>query len=75
MRMDKTIFTAHHKYLVTQLKEARKKAGLKQSDVAGKLGKTQSYISKMESGQRRVDIVQLKELAGIYRKKLDYFVK
>ena len=36
---------------------------------------SQSYISKIESGQRRVDIVQLKAFARIYRKKIDYFIK
>ncbi|MCG2811243.1 MAG: helix-turn-helix transcriptional regulator [Candidatus Aminicenantes bacterium] len=38
------------------------------------LGKTQSYISKMESGQRRVDTCQLIEFAQIYRKDLSFFL-
>jgi transcriptional regulator with XRE-family HTH domain len=72
--MDKTIFTESHKYLVGQLIKARKKARLNQADVAKKLGRTQSYISKIESGQRRIDTVQLKEFAAIYKKKLDFFL-
>lgn len=73
--MEKTIFTKSHKYLVKQLIAARKRARLKQQDVAKKLGRTQSYISKIESGQRRVDIVQLKELAAIYKRKFDFFIR
>ena len=73
--MDKTIYTKVHRYLVKQLIKARKQARFKQEDVARKLGRTQSYISKIEVGQRRVDIVQLKELAEIYKKKLDFFIE
>ena len=46
-----------------------------QIEVAEKLGRTQSYLSKIESGQRRFDVLQLKEFAKIYKKPLDYFVK
>lgn len=74
-RMDKTIFTESHKYLVGQLIKARRKARLRQEDVARKLGRTQSYISKIESGQRRIDTVQLKELAAVYKKKMRFFIK
>jgi transcriptional regulator with XRE-family HTH domain len=73
--MEKTIYTRTHRTVVEKLIDARKKAGLNQEDVAKKLGKTQSYISKIESGQRRVDIVQLKELAQIYKKNPAYFLK
>jgi len=71
---DKTIYTKEHKYLVERLKEARLDAGLGQSEVAKFLGRTQSYISKIESGQRRIDIFQLKKFAEIYKKNLDYFI-
>jgi len=73
--MAKTIYTKAHQNLVKQLTKARQKAGLKQKDVAKKLGRTQSYISKLESGQRRLDIVQIKELAQIYKKNPKDFIK
>jgi transcriptional regulator with XRE-family HTH domain len=73
--MHKTIYSEEHKLLITKLKQARKKSGLKQEDVAKKLGKTQSYISKIEAGQRRIDVLQLKELAAVYNKKSGYFIK
>ncbi|GIW62206.1 MAG: hypothetical protein KatS3mg090_0032 [Patescibacteria group bacterium] len=73
--MDKAIYAKDHKFLVHQLKKARKAVGLDQKKVAKLLGRSQSYVSKIESGQRRIDIVQLKEFARIYKKDLDYFIK
>ena len=72
---NKTIYSKDHKHLVERLKKARMQAGLNQKYVASKIGRTQSYISKLESGQRRIDIVQLKEFAKIYKKPLDFFVQ
>jgi transcriptional regulator with XRE-family HTH domain len=40
------------------LTEARSKAGLMQADVAGRLGRPQSFVSKYESGERRLDVVE-----------------
>ena len=70
----KTIYSPDHKKLIDKLKKARQEAGLDQIKAAKLLGKTQSYISKAESGQRRLDLVQLKSFAKIYRKKLEYFL-
>ncbi|MDD5546302.1 MAG: helix-turn-helix transcriptional regulator [Candidatus Omnitrophica bacterium] len=72
--MDKTIYSEGHKILVKKLIEARKSRKLKQEDVAKLLGRTQSYVSKIEAGQRRVDLIQLKEFAKIYRKNINYFL-
>ena len=73
--MSRTIYSDEHKYLVEQLKKAREEAGLDQITVAKLLGRTQSFISKVESGQRRIDVVQLKQFARIYKKPLDYFLR
>ena len=73
--MSKTIYSKDHKFLTEQLKKARLEAGLNQEKVAELLGKTQSYISKIEAGQRRIDVIQLKEFAKTYKKSLDYFIK
>jgi transcriptional regulator with XRE-family HTH domain len=72
--MNKTIFTKTHKDLVSRLVKAREAANLRQIDAAKKLGRTQSYISKIEAGQRRIDTVQLKEFAAIYKKTLQDFI-
>jgi len=60
---------------VKQLKKARKEIGLSQEQVANFLHRTQSYISKIESGQRKIDIIQLKKFAKIYKKNIDFFLK
>jgi len=71
---NKTIFSQEHKETVGQLRKARIEACLDQMQVAKKLGKSQSYVSKIESGQRRVDTVQLKAFAKIYNKPINYFL-
>lgn len=69
-----TIYTKEYKEITQKLFKARKESGLNQVEVAKKLRKTQSYISKIERGERRLDIIELKTLAKIYNKKIDYFI-
>ncbi len=73
--MNKVIYSEDHKFIVEQLKKARQNAGLDQEQVAELLGKTQSHVSKVEAGQRRIDVVALKEFARIYKKPMEYFLK
>lgn len=73
--MPKAIYTEDHKSIVESLKKARLETGLSQVEVAKKLGRTQSYVSKIESGQRRFDVLQLKDFAKLYNQPLDYFVQ
>jgi len=73
--MKKTLYSKEHKYLVDRLKQARKEAGIDQGQVANLLDVSQSYISKIEAGQRRIDVIQLKEFAKAYKKKIDFFLK
>jgi transcriptional regulator with XRE-family HTH domain len=72
--MKKTIYSRDHKTLILRLKKAREEAGLQQQDVARLLKRTQSYVSKLEAGQRRIDVVQLKTLAKIYKKRIEDFM-
>jgi transcriptional regulator with XRE-family HTH domain len=58
--MDKSIHTDEYELLVDLLKEARASAGLTQVQLAKKLGQSQSFVSKMEIGERRLDAVQLR---------------
>ena len=41
-----------------ELREARLRAELRQVDVATRLGKPQSYVAKVESGERRIDFIE-----------------
>jgi transcriptional regulator with XRE-family HTH domain len=72
--MPKSIYLKEYKNIIEKLKTARVNAGLKQEEVAVKLKKPQSYISKIERGERRVDIIELKELAKFYNKNLNFFI-
>lgn len=58
---------------VQRLKQAREGAGLSQLKVAKALKKPQSYVSKCESGERRLDIVELKAYCKIYGVELSHF--
>jgi transcriptional regulator with XRE-family HTH domain len=73
--MSKSIYSKDHKYIVEKLKRARLEAGLDQGEVAKLLGRSQPYISKIEAGQRRIDVITLKDFARIYKKPLDFFLK
>lgn len=73
--MPKSIYSKEYRKVVEKLKEAREEVRLKQTEVAKKLSRPQSYISKIERGERRLDITELKKIADIYKKSLDYFVK
>ena len=61
--MAKTIFTGAHAELVAVLVAARKAAGLRQTEVAERIGRNQSHVSLIEMGQRRVDVIEFLELA------------
>ena len=59
--------------LIEKLIAARKKAGLTQLEAAKKLDKPQSFISKIESGERNIDFLELEDLASIYNQQLSFF--
>ena len=50
------------KLLREGLREGRRLAGLRQSDVADRLHRPQSYVAKIESGERKIDFVEVLEL-------------
>jgi transcriptional regulator with XRE-family HTH domain len=73
--MKKSQHTHKYKQLIISLREARESANLTQLQVAKKLNKHPPHISKIESGERRIDIVELIELCQIYKIKLEVFLK
>lgn len=70
-----TIRTREYADFVGKLREARLEAGLRQIDVAKKLKRTQSYVSRVEVGEQRLDILELKKFAELYKKDINYFIK
>ena len=72
--MARSTFSPRYQAFLLNLRQAREEAGLTQVEVAQALGKPQSFVSKCESGERRVDVIELAEFARLYRKTLDYFI-
>jgi transcriptional regulator with XRE-family HTH domain len=60
--MDKAIHSEAQVTLSRLLREHRVQAGLRQADVAGRLEKPQSFVSKYESGERRIDFIELDQI-------------
>lgn len=73
--MAKTIYTEEYKIFQKLLKRAREEAGLTQVDVAEALKAPQSFISKVEAGDRRIDVIEFWNLAKLYKKPVDFFFK
>ena len=63
--VEKTLGTERHKALIALLIEKREAAGLTQIELARKLGEYQSFVARLESGQRRVDVIEFLELSKI----------
>jgi transcriptional regulator with XRE-family HTH domain len=69
-----SVYTQRYQKLLERLQSARREAGLTQIAVAHAFGKPQSFVSKCESGERRIDVVELGAFAHLYQKPLAYFV-
>jgi len=61
--MTQSTHNPDYQLLLTVLKAARKRAGVSQIDLAERLGNTQTFVSKCERGERRIDVVELVEFA------------
>ena len=60
--MKKTLASQKHKPYLSLLREIRVAQGLRQRDVAERLGQPQSFVSKYESGERRLDLLELEQV-------------
>lgn len=56
--MTKTLRTPEHVYLCQRLRQVRVDAGLTQADLAGRLDKPQSFVAKVETQERRLDVIE-----------------
>lgn len=63
--MDKSIYSPLHTSLASLLRQLREDNGLSQVDVATALGEPQSFVSKYETGTRRLDLVELRQVARV----------
>jgi transcriptional regulator with XRE-family HTH domain len=73
-RFSKTVFSKINDDLVKFLREARTKAGLTQVEAAKKLGCRQTFISKIECGERRIDVVEFVVMMRAYGTDPSHFL-
>jgi transcriptional regulator with XRE-family HTH domain len=58
------VYSSEYQTLLTHLRKARKAAHLTQVEVAKRLNRSQGYVNKVETGERRMDVVQLREFCA-----------
>ena len=68
------IYSQKNKNLLDRLRSARLEAGLTQIQAGKKLKKPQSYLSKVERGERKIEAIELADFAKIYNKEVKYFL-
>jgi len=73
--MRKAIFSKGQEQLQNLLRGTREAAGLTQIQAAEKLNKPQSFISKIESGERRLDLIELKQVCAALGVSVTDFVR
>jgi transcriptional regulator with XRE-family HTH domain len=73
--MDKSIHTTEYAALLGLLREVRLAAGVTQVELAARLRRSQSFVSKMEVGETRLDVIQLRAILKILGTTLPEFVE
>lgn len=73
-KLEKTIYAPEYAVVLRLFREAREAAGLTQVELAERLGQTQSFVSKIERGDRRLDIIQLRTILSHFEVSLTEFV-
>ena len=73
--MSSSVWSFEQKLVQKLLRSLRNNAGLTQNQLAKKLGKPQSYVSKYESGERRLDIIEIREVVILCNTNLVSFVE
>ena len=61
--MPSSIFTQRHQELIAFIASVRKAAGITQVELAARLGRPQSFVSKVERGERRLDVIEFCQVA------------
>ena len=72
--MEKSIYTREYEVLIRLLRETREQANVTQVELARRLKQTQSFVSKIELGDRRLDLVQLRTILTALGTSLGEFV-
>jgi transcriptional regulator with XRE-family HTH domain len=72
--MDKSIHTTEYAALLELLRQARISAGVTQVELAARLRRSQSFVSKVEVGETRLDLIQLRAILKVLGTTLPEFV-
>jgi transcriptional regulator with XRE-family HTH domain len=72
--MEKSIHSARYRVFLKVLRESRRGAGLSQEQVAERIGETQTFVSKCERGERRIDVIELGAFCRAFGISLKQFV-
>ncbi len=72
--MTRSLRTPGHQALMQVLIATRKSKGITQQELANRLDRPQSYIAKVETGERRLDVVELIEICDALKKDAAEFV-
>lgn len=72
--MDENELKREREVLQALLRQLRQEAGLRQQDLAARLGEHQSFVSKYESGERRLDILEVRQICAALGISLSEFV-
>ena len=73
MGSSKALQAGRYRAFLAQLRRARVESGLTQVEIARRLGRPQTWVSKCELGERRVDFVELEDWAAACGKPLGFF--
>ena len=73
--MQKSISSSKQKAFLGLLRKIREEAGLRQIDVSGRLNQPQSFVSKYESGERRLDLLELELVCAACETDLAKFIR
>ena len=63
--LEKTLGSKEHRALIDFLVQQRERLGMTQSELADAIGEYQSFVARLESGQRRLDVIEFLRLAEV----------
>lgn len=72
--MSKSIHSPEQELLTSLLRSLRQESGLRQVELAERIGRPQSFVSKYEIGERRLDLIELRAICGALGTSLSEFV-
>ena len=72
--MEKSIHSAQYAVFLKVFRQARRRSHLTQIELARRIGETQSFVSKCERGERRIDVIELRAFCRVFEVSLKQFV-